>query len=214
MAIRVAVTGRTATPPLFDTLVALGRDRALARIDRAIERSWPADPGQRTRPRNALRVQGQQESLAVGVDDVVVRRREERVECLHRPWAVVWVRPGDRSRPCPRRSGSCRPTRCPGTPRARPATWACRVIRVEDDHRPLARCLAPDVRHDRGSVDEPSRYVIRGCTGRPSAGIDVDRHDPSVTEEVEDRGDVIRAATVSRPALDDEVGSVSTRISW
>jgi nondiscriminating glutamyl-tRNA synthetase len=37
MAIRVAVTGRTATPPLFDTLVALGRDRALARIDRALE---------------------------------------------------------------------------------------------------------------------------------------------------------------------------------
>jgi glutamyl-tRNA synthetase len=37
MAIRVAVTGRTATPPLFDTLVALGRERALARIDRAIE---------------------------------------------------------------------------------------------------------------------------------------------------------------------------------
>jgi len=37
MAIRVAVTGRTATPPLFDTLVALGRDRTLARLDRAIE---------------------------------------------------------------------------------------------------------------------------------------------------------------------------------
>ena len=37
MAIRVAVTGRTATPPLFDTLVALGRDRVLARIDRALE---------------------------------------------------------------------------------------------------------------------------------------------------------------------------------
>ncbi len=37
MAIRVAVTGRTATPPLFDTLVALGRDRTLRRIDRAIE---------------------------------------------------------------------------------------------------------------------------------------------------------------------------------
>jgi glutamyl-tRNA synthetase len=37
MAIRVAVTGRTATPPLFDTLVALGRERTLARIDRAIE---------------------------------------------------------------------------------------------------------------------------------------------------------------------------------
>ena len=29
MAIRVAVTGRTATPPLFDTLVALGRERTL-----------------------------------------------------------------------------------------------------------------------------------------------------------------------------------------
>jgi glutamyl-tRNA synthetase len=35
MAIRVAVTGRTATPPLFDTLVALGRDRVLDRLDRA-----------------------------------------------------------------------------------------------------------------------------------------------------------------------------------
>ena len=37
MAIRVAVTGRTATPPLFDTLVALGRDRTLERLDRAID---------------------------------------------------------------------------------------------------------------------------------------------------------------------------------
>jgi glutamyl-tRNA synthetase len=36
MAIRVAVTGRTATPPLFDTLVALGRERVLHRLDRAI----------------------------------------------------------------------------------------------------------------------------------------------------------------------------------
>ncbi len=36
MAIRVAVTGRTATPPLFDTLVALGRGRTLARLDAAI----------------------------------------------------------------------------------------------------------------------------------------------------------------------------------
>ncbi len=36
MTIRVAVTGRTATPPLFDTLVALGRDRVLARLDRAL----------------------------------------------------------------------------------------------------------------------------------------------------------------------------------
>jgi nondiscriminating glutamyl-tRNA synthetase len=36
MAIRVAMTGRTATPPLFDTLVALGRDRTLGRLDHAI----------------------------------------------------------------------------------------------------------------------------------------------------------------------------------
>jgi glutamyl-tRNA synthetase len=36
MAIRVAVTGRTATPPLFDTLVALGPERTLDRLDRAI----------------------------------------------------------------------------------------------------------------------------------------------------------------------------------
>jgi glutamyl-tRNA synthetase len=37
MAIRVATTGRTATPPLFDTLVALGRDRTLARLATAID---------------------------------------------------------------------------------------------------------------------------------------------------------------------------------
>jgi nondiscriminating glutamyl-tRNA synthetase len=36
MAIRVAVTGRTATPPLFDTLVALGYERTLARLDDAV----------------------------------------------------------------------------------------------------------------------------------------------------------------------------------
>jgi glutamyl-tRNA synthetase len=35
MAIRVAVTGRTATPPLFETLVALGFARTLARLARA-----------------------------------------------------------------------------------------------------------------------------------------------------------------------------------
>jgi glutamyl-tRNA synthetase len=37
MAIRVAVTGRTATPPLFDSLVALGHDRTLARLGAAID---------------------------------------------------------------------------------------------------------------------------------------------------------------------------------
>ncbi|MGH2477204.1 MAG: glutamate--tRNA ligase, partial [Candidatus Limnocylindrales bacterium] len=36
MAIRVAVTGRTATPPLFDTLVALGRDRVVTRLEHAL----------------------------------------------------------------------------------------------------------------------------------------------------------------------------------
>ena len=38
MAIRVAVTGRTATPPLFETMVALGYERTLARLDRAIDK--------------------------------------------------------------------------------------------------------------------------------------------------------------------------------
>ncbi len=36
MAIRVAVTGMTATPPLFDVLVALGREQTLGRIDAAL----------------------------------------------------------------------------------------------------------------------------------------------------------------------------------
>ena len=38
MAIRVATTGQSATPPLFDTLVALGRERTLRRLDAAIAR--------------------------------------------------------------------------------------------------------------------------------------------------------------------------------
>jgi glutamyl/glutaminyl-tRNA synthetase len=37
MSIRVAITGRTATPPLFDVMVALGYERTLARLDLAIE---------------------------------------------------------------------------------------------------------------------------------------------------------------------------------
>jgi hypothetical protein len=35
MAIRVAVTGRVATPPLFETLVALGYARTIDRLTRA-----------------------------------------------------------------------------------------------------------------------------------------------------------------------------------
>jgi glutamyl-tRNA synthetase len=42
MAIRVAVTGRTATPPLFDTLVALGYERTLDRLDAAVASLAPA----------------------------------------------------------------------------------------------------------------------------------------------------------------------------
>jgi glutamyl-tRNA synthetase len=38
MAIRVATTGQTATPPLFDTLVALGRERTLTRLEAALDR--------------------------------------------------------------------------------------------------------------------------------------------------------------------------------
>jgi nondiscriminating glutamyl-tRNA synthetase len=37
MTIRVAITGRTATPPLFDTMVALGRARTIARLEAAAE---------------------------------------------------------------------------------------------------------------------------------------------------------------------------------
>jgi nondiscriminating glutamyl-tRNA synthetase len=37
MSIRVAITGKTATPPLFDTMVALGYERTLARLERALE---------------------------------------------------------------------------------------------------------------------------------------------------------------------------------
>jgi nondiscriminating glutamyl-tRNA synthetase len=35
MAIRVALTGKTATPPLFESMVALGRERTLERLERA-----------------------------------------------------------------------------------------------------------------------------------------------------------------------------------
>jgi glutamyl-tRNA synthetase len=38
MAIRVAITGRTTAPPLFDTMVALGRQRTLERLARAEEK--------------------------------------------------------------------------------------------------------------------------------------------------------------------------------
>jgi nondiscriminating glutamyl-tRNA synthetase len=47
MAIRVAVTGRTATPPLFDSLVALGRDRVLERLEAAIESLGSAEVSSR-----------------------------------------------------------------------------------------------------------------------------------------------------------------------
>ena len=37
MAIRVAVSGRTATPPLFESMIALGRERTLARLAHAVD---------------------------------------------------------------------------------------------------------------------------------------------------------------------------------
>ena len=36
-AVRVAVTGKRVAPPLFDTLICIGRDRCLRRIDTALE---------------------------------------------------------------------------------------------------------------------------------------------------------------------------------
>ena len=49
MAIRVAITGRTATPPLFESMVALGRERTLARLARAASCSRVIGaPGRRT----------------------------------------------------------------------------------------------------------------------------------------------------------------------
>ena len=45
MAIRVAITGKTATPPLFDTMVALGYERTLDRLDEAVEALMAAAPG-------------------------------------------------------------------------------------------------------------------------------------------------------------------------
>ena len=46
MLLRVAVTGRKETPPLFDTMQVLGRDTTLARMDAAARRS--ASSPQRT----------------------------------------------------------------------------------------------------------------------------------------------------------------------
>ena len=37
-AVRVAVTGSSAAPPLFDTLAAVGRERVLRRLEQAAER--------------------------------------------------------------------------------------------------------------------------------------------------------------------------------
>jgi glutamyl-tRNA synthetase len=45
MAVRVALTGRAATPPLFELMVALGPDRVAARLARAasvLETATPA----------------------------------------------------------------------------------------------------------------------------------------------------------------------------
>jgi len=36
MSLRVAIAGRPVSPPLHETIAALGRDRTLARLDRAL----------------------------------------------------------------------------------------------------------------------------------------------------------------------------------
>jgi glutamyl-tRNA synthetase len=43
MTIRVATTGRTVTPPLFETIVALGREATLARLQQARATLWPVE---------------------------------------------------------------------------------------------------------------------------------------------------------------------------
>ena len=42
--LRLALTGRGASPPIFDVAAVLGKERTLARLDRFIER-WPALAG-------------------------------------------------------------------------------------------------------------------------------------------------------------------------
>ena len=37
MSLRVAITGSNESPPLFETMAALGREETLARLDRAID---------------------------------------------------------------------------------------------------------------------------------------------------------------------------------
>jgi glutamyl-tRNA synthetase len=44
MALRIATTGKTATPPLLDIFVALGYERTLARLDRGAQRLAGAPP--------------------------------------------------------------------------------------------------------------------------------------------------------------------------
>ncbi|MFB3093601.1 MAG: glutamate--tRNA ligase, partial [Dehalococcoidia bacterium] len=48
--IRVAVTGRTAAPPLFETMAVLGRERSLERLESALRRLQYRRPG-RHRPK-------------------------------------------------------------------------------------------------------------------------------------------------------------------
>ncbi len=42
--IRVAVTGRTAAPPLFETMAVLGRERSLERLESALRRLQAQSP--------------------------------------------------------------------------------------------------------------------------------------------------------------------------
>jgi glutamyl-tRNA synthetase len=48
--IRVAITGSNVSPGIFESLVALGRDRSIARLDRAIGHLGDALPGDDSDP--------------------------------------------------------------------------------------------------------------------------------------------------------------------
>ena len=109
MAIRVAVTGRTATPPLFDTLVALGRDRTLERLGPGHRERSPSRRDGRRRPARAS-------CAAVGLLVGSARRRSARASC---PDGCVAGRQRDlavAARRVPARVAACRTAAGPPPP--------------------------------------------------------------------------------------------------
>ena len=85
MLIRVAVTGQTATPPLFETMEVLGRDRCLARLRDALT-SWS-------------------DRLFSTCDDVLMLLNRYVRECRGPPLLGVWGCPRRETRPSLREGG-------------------------------------------------------------------------------------------------------------